>query len=525
MIKSYLKEINSPILGDNIESLLAILPGNVYWKNKDGLYAGCNDAQAAALGLKHRDDIIGKSTLDFYPTLGGAIIFADNLVMQTATGVTLEELSEDGKIYLSKKIPLKNPAGDIVGLLGVSFDITERKQKEQDLVREKLQTQFTLDNILANLPGHVFWLDKNELILGCNNLQAQSIGYNSPKEIIGKYLYNLIPEEEFTKLHQANQEVYSSGKPLEVEEELTRADGRKGVFLSQKVPMRDKQGNIVGLLGIAFDITSKKQAEKLGKEKAVFEEKAQTMKMLAVTIAHELRTPLASISALSGAIKAFLPALIEGYELAEQNDLPVSPVTAQQINALKALPDDFKQVINSANTFIDMLLAKVNLEKNKPINMTKLLMSESVDKALQQYPFNIGGKELVHWDKSNDFTYRGDELLTIYVLFNLLKNGIYYIAAARKGQINIWLEPGEDYNKLHFMDTGQGISPDILPHMFEQFYSKTRHGTGVGLAFCKMVMDSFGGKISCESVEGEFSHFILAFPVNEAMEVNRNANG
>src|SRR5207248_1330446 len=106
----------------------------------------------------------------------------------------------------------------------------------------------------------------------------------------------------------------------------------------------------------------------------------------------------------------------------------------------------------------------------------------------------------------------GQKVLTIHILFNLLKNAIYYIRTAHEGDIHIWLELGKKHNKLHFRDTGKGISADILPKIFDLFFSKTYHGSGIGLAFCKMVMQSYGGNIECDSVEGEFAEFILNFP-------------
>lgn len=62
------------------------------------------------------------------------------------------------------------------------------------------------------------------------------------------------------------------------------------------------------------------------------------------------------------------------------------------------------------------------------------------------------------------------------------------------------------------MDTGKGISKDILPHVFDRFFTRTQHGAGVGLAFCKMVMHSFGGDIRCQSEEGKHTLFSLSFP-------------
>ena len=104
-----------------------------------------------------------------------------------------------------------------------------------------------------------------------------------------------------------------------------------------------------------------------------------------------------------------------------------------------------------------------------------------------------------------------------HIYFNFLKNSLHAIARARKGEIEIWLVPGARYNEVHFKDTGSGISALVLPQIFTRFYSwsdsdEGEAGTGVGLAFCKSVVGNFGGSISCRSILGEFTEFVIKLP-------------
>ncbi len=71
-----------------------------------------------------------------------------------------------------------------------------------------------------------------------------------------------------------------------------------------------------------------------------------------------------------------------------------------------------------------------------------------------------------------------------------------------------------DFNRLRFTDTGTGIAPDVLPHVFDEFYSgkPKGHGTGMGLPFCRRVMTGLGGDIQCRSRPGEFTEILLRFP-------------
>ena len=83
---------------------------------------------------------------------------------------------------------------------------------------------------------------------------------------------------------------------------------------------------------------------------------------------------------------------------------------------------------------------------------------------------------------------------------------------ADKGEILITTQPGKTENILIFKDTGPGMSQENVDQLFKPFFSKTKHGTGVGLSLCHNLMGAFGGRISCESVEGEFTEFKLVFP-------------
>jgi len=243
-------------------------------------------------------------------------------------------------------------------------------------------------------------------------------------------------------------------------------------------------------------------------------EKLKTMRALAMDIAHELRTPLLAINLAADNIKYYLTDLTFAYGLAKEAKLPIKELPPSQFKILSSSLDDIEAETNYSNTVINMILANVEQQNIKATDFEKCSISRCIDEALRRYPFQSDEKSLIRWDGKNDFSFMGQELSTIHVLFNLLKNSIYYIREAHKGDIHIWLELGGKYNKLHFRDTGKGISADILPKVFDLFFSNTYHGSGIGLAFCKMVMQSYGGEIECESAEGEFTEFILSFPNN-----------
>ncbi|MBX9696980.1 MAG: HAMP domain-containing histidine kinase [Alphaproteobacteria bacterium] len=135
-----------------------------------------------------------------------------------------------------------------------------------------------------------------------------------------------------------------------------------------------------------------------------------------------------------------------------------------------------------------------------------------MEEALTEYPFKGADRSMVKTQLDVDFEFKGDALLVKHVFLNLLKNSIYYVKAADKGEITIRTYIADGIPTLSFKDTGTGIAADILPHIFDKFYSKTKYGTGIGLAFSRSVMKSLEGDITCRSIHGEYTEFILSFP-------------
>ncbi len=281
-------------------------------------------------------------------------------------------------------------------------------------------------------------------------------------------------------------------------------------YLSVKSPFY-KNGIVEGVIGIAVDITDRKEAEQLRLEIKAVEERSQTIKLIAASMAHELKTPLQGISSGTDGITRQLPCLIEGYKMAEAANMEVPYLFDEDIKRIPKVLDNIKFEAKSAFSVVDMFLVKAGLAPIKKEAFTECSIKKCVDEALRRYPFTEENRKLVHW-KEEDFEFKGDEMLMVHVLFNLFKNALYYIKSARKGIITMQVQKSKDHNILIFKDTGQGIPPDILPHIFEHFYSQTPYGTGVGLAFCKMVMESLGGRIECNSQEGEYTEFMLYFP-------------
>ncbi|MDO8891661.1 MAG: HAMP domain-containing sensor histidine kinase [Sulfurimicrobium sp.] len=251
-------------------------------------------------------------------------------------------------------------------------------------------------------------------------------------------------------------------------------------------------------------------------------ERLRAMMAAASTVAHELRTPLLSIKAGAAGLKQHLPPLLQAYRMAREAGLPVEAVREAHLDSMRGVLERFEAEVDYSNIAIDMLLMNTKPFGFKEEAFADCSMAACVDIALRRYPFaSERERGLVAWEEGEDFNFRGSELLMVHVLFNLLKNAVYHVAKAGKGRISIRLETLPEGGRLVFRDTGPGIPARVLPHVFTRFYSWSwghddGSGAGIGLAYCRSVMEAFGGSITCKSIEGEFSEFVLTFPAASA---------
>ena len=119
----------------------------------------------------------------------------------------------------------------------------------------------------------------------------------------------------------------------------------------------------------------------------------------------------------------------------------------------------------------------------------------------------------------NDFTFRGEETSFILILFNLIKNALYYLPTHPSITVTVTID-GRNPDRVVVRDTGPGIAPEQVGRLFEEFQTAGKsEGTGLGLAFCRRAMRAFGGDITCRSRLGEFTEFTLSFPAVPEAEI------
>ena len=238
-------------------------PGIVFWKDQDSVYLGGNKALAQSVGLETADQIVGKTDYDLRWTPAEADKYRANDREVMKEGIIKREAAlprrqADGQVgwFETCKIPLHNDSGEITGIIGIFIDISAHKQIQEDLRRSQQMLRLILDSI----PQRVFWKERTNLAyLGCNRAFAADTGM-AIEEILGKTDYDLLPEEQADLYRPGDRQVIDTGRPNSYETTKTMADGSSRWIRSSKLPLRDEQDNIIGLLGMYEDITNEKEA-------------------------------------------------------------------------------------------------------------------------------------------------------------------------------------------------------------------------------------------------------------------------
>lgn len=230
---------------------------------------------------------------------------------------------------------------------------------------------------------------------------------------------------------------------------------------------------------------------------------------LAGSIAHEIRSPLGQLKSSLSSIGQRLPQ--------PSTNGQSQQIQPQDLDALYRELAQSKIAIERGLQVITMTLDEVNAKPIDPAGLTYLSAAAATRKAVEEFSYEGSAeREKVTIDVVRDFTFKGDETRYVFILFNLLKNAAYYFKQYPRAHVTITITD----HTVAVHDTGPGMSTQAISHLFEPFHTSGKAGgTGLGLAFCRRTMRSFGGDISCDSVQGKYTRFLLSFPAVSETEL------
>jgi len=221
-----------------------------------------------------------------------------------------------------------------------------------------------------------------------------------------------------------------------------------------------------------------------------YDEKLQSARAISGAIAHDLR-PILSIIKI------------------QANKIGQDDMTHENIAAVK---NTISSAVSKGDIFISSILN--NLKGVNSENVRKFSMMECVDKVVTHYVTDEHKKQCINIEIKNDFYIVADENQIIHVILNLLNNALHYVGVMKDGEILVTIEVVDNKEKvLTVKDNGPGIDEKAIDKIFQPFYSNRKHGTGIGLTFCKKSIENLGGSITCKSVKGQYTIFRISFPV------------
>jgi signal transduction histidine kinase/CheY-like chemotaxis protein len=223
---------------------------------------------------------------------------------------------------------------------------------------------------------------------------------------------------------------------------------------------------------------------------------------LAGSIAHEMRAPLAQVQQALNTVEALVPVASEAAVAIGQGQRAVR-------RGLQA---------------ISLTLQQLNTQSLDTERFEELSAEECVRKALKDYAYeDARQREKVSIQVDQDFVFRGDDTAFTLVLFNLLKNALYYLPIKPQATVVIRVTRSPEPCVV-VRDTGPGVAPELIARLFEEFQTAGKvEGTGLGLAFCRRAMRTMGGEIGCRSHFGEYTEFKLVFPSATAGRIGTQA--
>jgi PAS domain S-box-containing protein len=393
--------------------------------------------------------------------------------------------------------PVFDEAGEVTHIIETCRDITARKRAEDALEHER----DLLHTLIDNLPDYIYFKDAQSRFVAANLATAQIMGVSASNDLLGKTDSDFYPRELAAEYRADEERIMASGQALINKDEphLDR-EGNPRTVMTTKVPLKDKQGKVVGLVGISRDITERKKAEEealaaqqhilelqlhqqesikaeLDKARAalVRQTRLAAMGQLSSSIAHELRTPLACISHAAYFLQRKIP-----------------------------------QAEHEYHEFLTMIRHEIQRAYRIVTNCTAISQGKPSRKSLialravfDQVRAELDLPEAIKWHFAFDrepFMIYADSAQMEQVLNNLFQNAIQ--ALDGQGRINIEASRVDKFDVIRVSDNGPGVPPELRGQLFEPLVTSKPRGTGLGLAICRQFVEQHGGRIElCESDE------------------------
>ncbi len=368
----------------------------------------------------------------------------------------------------------------------------EKQRIEQDLRQQKA----LLKSLLDSTPDFIFYKNLEGIYLGCNRPFAELVN-KKEQDIIGKTDYDLFDRKLADFFREQDRLMLKQGQPRRNDEWVTCPDGREVLLDTLKTPYRGPDGELIGLLGISRDLTERKQIE------VELARSNDELEQFAYVISHDLRQPLRMISSYIQLLENHL-------------DSHLDEDTRQMMHFAADGATRMNQMLVSLLEY-----SRVG-RKSEPAE--KLSTREILDEVLLflRPAIDESGARIEISGNWPQLDVPRDEFTRL--LQNLIDNAIKYRAAGQAPKITVEVTADDHEYRFCIADNGIGIDPEQQKRLFKVFqrlHTREQYqGTGIGLAFCRKIVEGSGGRIWIESPgSGSGSRFCFTLPMPTAAGV------
>jgi PAS domain S-box-containing protein len=499
-----------------LRQVIDTFPSSIFVKDEQGTLRLVNRAMADFYGTTVQE-MEGKGVAGF-GTLPEALMarFAeeDREIFASAKALHsgAEILDSEGKLHCfeADKTPLFNEDGSCDKLLVVTTDITDRKQAEEDLRKNRE----LLNSIISGTPDAIYVKDTAGKYLLFNRAAEEITGKRS-EEVLGRRDSELFPHRDALVMAEGDQAAATSRSIVISEDFITDAKGRRRTFLSTKGPLYDEQGTFSGTFGVSRDISEQKQAEKeihqlndeldirVAERTAQLEAANREQEAFSYSVSHDLRSPLRHINSYAAILTEELGSGISA--TARDNLERICKASSR----MGTLIDDLLELARTSRLPL----------KEEPIDLTRLATISSL--LLQQ----TDKTRRVKFTIADGMQVQGDKTLLRLVLENLLDNAWKYTVGEKTAQIEFGLEVIDGQEVFFISDNGTGFDMEYCDKLFGPFqrlHGAEYEGNGIGLATVKRAIERHGGSVWAEGEVGSGATFYFTLG-KDAISIPRQA--
>jgi len=467
-----------------------------------------NPAGRSILGIADTEDVTSVPLLEFiHPDFHALVkerIRRNDEEQQPSNFAEMRFLRRDGQEITVELAGAPVSYQGQIAMQTVFRDMTERKAMENALAEERN----LLRTLINSLPDHIYIKDAQSRFLLANNSSVRNLGLTSVNDLIGKTDFDLFSREAAAQYYASEQALLKSGEPIFNQEDINLYHDRDGIawFQVTKVPFRDIQGNIVGLVGINHDISDMKRAEEqlraahreLQEKNAELHELNASKDKFFSIIAHDLRSPF-------NTLLGFATLLLERIETADRD------VLKKQVEMLLGSAERLFALLENLLTWSRIQRGLIQHEP-QPLDLNYLASStiELFHATAEQKHINLQNNILGHpWVNA-------DYYMTTTIMRNLLSNALKFTPSG--GQILLTVQENECDVAVSISDSGVGMTQEVLDRLFriDAHYTTMgtagEHGSGLGLILCHDLVKKNGGTMTVESELDKGTTFRFTLP-------------